>query len=99
MVEALNQIFVSGVNFKPLKNGHENSANGDQRERLTEVILNKADPAFVSLTGHGEECDRPGLGGEHRKSDGRPPNAFVPLDVMAKRLATARAPQAVQRDC
>src|SRR5204862_8360910 len=77
LVEALAEIFVSGVNLEPLIDWDENRADHDERERLPEIILDEPDAAFVSLPRHREERDRPGLGREDREADGAPANRFV----------------------
>src|SRR5881394_2123232 len=61
-IEALSEIFVGGENFQPLINRDEDGANHDEREWLSEIILNEPDPAFVGLTRHREKRDRAGLG-------------------------------------
>ena len=58
----------------------------------------KSNPAFVSLTGHGEKRDRAGLGRENGKTDRCPANAGVAFEIMLKVLAAARAPESVKRD-
>ena len=98
LVEALTEIFVGRVNFQPLINRNENRADDDERERLAEIILDESDSAFVSLTRHGEERDRAGLGREDGKADGSPANARVTLEILAETRVAARAPQSVKRD-
>ena len=97
MIEPLAEIFVGGENFEPLENRDENRADDDERERLPEIILDEPDPAFVSLTGHGEKCDRAGLRREDGKTDRSPANAVVAFEIMFQTFATARAPQSIQR--
>ena len=97
LIEALAEIFVGGVNLQPLINRNENRADDDERERLAEIILDEADPAFVSLARHGEKRDRAGLRGENGKADRSPANTFVALEIVAETFATARAPESIER--
>ena len=96
LIEPLSEILVCGENFEPLENRDKNRADNDERERLSEIILDEADPAFVSLTRHGEKCDRAGLRREDGKTDRCPTNAFIAFEIMFQTFATARAPQSIQ---
>src|SRR5256714_529850 len=97
-IETLPEIFVGSENFQALIDRDEDRADHDERERLSEIILDEPDAAFVSLAGHGEKRDRAGLGGEDGEADSSPANRPVAFQVFAEVRVIVGSPESVKRD-
>src|ERR1700748_2672161 len=97
-VEALPEIFVGGENFQALINRDKDRADHDERERLSKIILDEPDAAFISLAGHGKKRERAGLSREHGKADRSPANRPIAFKIFAKVRVIVSAPKSVKRD-